>query len=402
MPPQAVILNIAIVVAIVGIIVYWVRRFAVFRGYKSIEADVQKVCELLKSEAVREGSDVVVAGHYSWFPTIVRFSHKVDTPGLDIQMRVPSKFNLSVTPKTASFTGEGRVLMRTGSASLDKRFNVRSDTPLEIRLLTGTTQALASLEQICCSTQTGFTIKNGAMELSELTIPPFTANHVFDHLQSMLVIARRVAEMPGASEIRVVPLPPRGSNWTIRIALSLALVCLVALLFAQPYGRSSGSSVVVANTSGVPAVDAIRVPRLNGWHVMTADDFSGAATRFLNDHHLPATGHIYADFAGRGALAGSAYLLINSEGQCRVSMLSAGMVAYDAVFPRVDLVARIPKASLGRIQWNSAPQFPSDGDALLVVQNVDDPAASLVLLRHGLQTYSGRPADFTQIILVSE
>lgn len=402
MPPQAVILNIAIIVAIVGIIVYWVRRFAVFRGYKSIEADVQRICELLKTEAVRERSDVVVAGHYSWFPTIVRFSHKVDTPGLDIQMRVPSKFNLSVTPKTASFTGEGRVLMRTGSPSLDKRFNARSDTPLEIRLLTGTTQALASLEQICCSTQTGFTIKNGAMELSELTIPPFTANHVFDHLQSMLVVARRVAEMPGASEIRVVPLPPRGSSWSIRVALSLALVCLVALLFAQPYGRSTGSSVVVANTSGLPETDANRVPRLKGWHLMTPDDFSGAASRFLADHHLPATGHIYADFAGRGALADSAYLLANSEGQHRVSMLSAGMVAYDAVFPRIDLLARIPKASLGRIQWNSAPQFPSDGDALLVVQDVDDPAASLVLLRHGLQTYSGRPADFTQIILVSE
>jgi hypothetical protein len=402
MSPQAVILNIAIIVAIVGIIVYWVRRFAVFRGYKSIEADVQKICELLKTEAVREGSDVVVAGHYSWFPTIVRFSHKVDVPGLDIQMRVPSNFTLSVTPKSASFTGEGRVLMRTGSTSLDKRFNARSDTPLEIRLLTGTTQALASLEQICCSTQTGFTIKIGAMELSELTIPPFTANHVFDHLQSMLVVARRVAEMPGASEIRVVPLPRRGSSWSIRVALSLALVCLVALLFAQPYGRSSGTSVVVANTSGVPAVDASRVPRLKGWHVMTPDDFSGAASRFLADHHLPATGHIYADFAGRGTLADSAYLLVNGEGQSRVSMLSAGMVAYDAVFPRIDLLARIPKASLGRIQWNSAPQFPSDGDALLVVQDVDDPAASLVLLRHGLQTYSGRPADFTQIILVSE
>ena len=84
-----------------------------------------------------------------------------------------------------------------------------------------------------------------------------------------------------------------------------------------------------------------------------------------------------------------------------MSMVSGGMVAYDAVFPRIDLLARIPKSSLAQIQWKSAPQYPADGDALLVVQNAVDPSASLVLLRHGLQTYSGRPADFTQIDLAS-
>src|SRR5690349_2102473 len=109
MTPQAVILNIAIVVGIVGIIVYWIRRFAVFRGYKSIEADLLKLAELLKTTPVREGSDVVLAGDYNAIPTIVRFSNKVDTPGLDLQMRVPSTFNLSLMPKSISLAGEGRV-----------------------------------------------------------------------------------------------------------------------------------------------------------------------------------------------------------------------------------------------------------------------------------------------------
>jgi hypothetical protein len=50
----------------------------------------------------------------------------------------------------------------------------------------------------------------------------------------------------------------------------------------------------------------------------------------------------------------------------------------------------------------SGPSLPPDGDALLVVQNANDPTASVVLLRHGSQTLSARPADFNKIDLVSQ
>ena len=99
MQPLALILNIAIVVGIVGIVVYWVRRFAVFLGYKAIEPDVLKIAELLKAQPLRDRSDVVLEGHYGGNPTIVRFSHRVDTPGLDIQMRVPAAISFFLMPK---------------------------------------------------------------------------------------------------------------------------------------------------------------------------------------------------------------------------------------------------------------------------------------------------------------
>src|SRR5215813_13025495 len=107
MQPLTLVLNIAIVVGIIGIIVFWVRRFAVFLGYKAIQPDVLQVAGLLKTDAYRDGRDVVIAGHYGGYPTIVRFSHKVDTPGLDIQMRVPATFGFSLMPKT-TLGGEGR------------------------------------------------------------------------------------------------------------------------------------------------------------------------------------------------------------------------------------------------------------------------------------------------------
>ena len=404
MSPLTAVFNIAIIVAIVGIVVYWVRRFAVFRGYKDIQSDVLRIAALLNTQPVREGKDVVVAGYLGWLPTIIRFSKQLDTPGLYVQMRVPATFNFTVMPKSSGLPGEGRVLMRTGSALLDKRFNTRSDNPLEVRMLLGTAEAMQALQQLCCSTQTGVSIKGQTLELSEMMVPAFTGNHVLDHLHAMNLLASRIREMPGASAIRLQRLPPAGSGWTIRIALSLGLVCLVALLFVQPYKHSGGDFSVNAGASptGVMPADAERLQRLQGWHVARVDDFSGSAARFLQERGLPPVGRVSADFTGRGAQSDAAYLLVNSEGQRRVSMLAGNSVAYDAIFPRVDALARIPKQSLGKIKWKTAPQSDSDGDALLVIQNADDPTASLVLLRHGTDTYSARPLNFGQIDLAAQ
>jgi hypothetical protein len=404
MSPLAVVLNIAIIVGILGIIVYWVRRFAVFRGYKAIESDLLRVGELLKGQPVRDGNDVVVAGYYGGLPTFVRFSNSVDTPGLDIRMSVPATFNVSIMPKSATFVGEGRVLMRTGSSALDSKFNARSDQPVDVGMWLGTKDARTRLEQLCCSSQTGFSVKDHAMELSELTIPSYAANHVADHLESLAALAKRAQDMPGASDIKIAPLPPAGSSWTIRVALGAALLCLLALLFTQPYQRLAETlnPKTPAQSSGVAAADAARMSQLTGWHVAERDDFPGAAARFLYSHNLGLSGHVTADFSGQGGESESAYLLVNSQGQKRVCLLTRGTVAYDAVFPHADLVARIPKSSLATIQWSVAPQFKSDGDALLVVQNAEDPSASLVLLRHGAQTYSARPVDFTRIELASD
>jgi len=406
MQPLALILNITIVVGIVGIVVYWVRRFAVFLGYKAIEPDVLQIAELLKAQPLRDRSDVVLEGHYGGNPTIIRFSHRVDTPGLDIQMRVPATLNLFLMPKNFATTNEGRVLMRTGSVPLDRRFNARTDHPMEFKMLTTGAAMKSSLEQLCCSTQTGLSVRDRTIELSELTIPPFTANHVFDHLQSMLTLAKTIQNMPGADRIKVDPLPRRGSSWPVRVALAGGLVCLVALLFTQPYNRMAGASAnsnMIAPPSGVAPGDALRLQQLQGWHAAGRDDFSGAALRFLREHRLEASGRIAGDFGGRGAAADSAYLLVDTTGRRRVSMLTRGIVAYDAIFPKVDFLARISKSTMAKIQWMpSGPALPPDGDGLLVVQNANDPTASVVLLRHGSQTLSARPADFNKIDLASQ
>lgn len=406
MSPLAIFINIAIVVGILGIVVYWVRRFAVFRGYKSIEDDALRIAEMLNTQPVRDGMDVIIAGHYGEQerPTIVQLSHRVDKPGLHIKMRVPATFAMSIMPKAAALAGNGRVLMRTGNANLDRRFNARSDQPMEVRMFLGTAPALSNMEKICCSTQTGFAIKNRVMELTELTIPAFTGNHLAGHLEAMATLAQRLEDMPGASDIKVQPLPPQGSSFTIRVTLALGLLALVGLLFIQPYNHPNADANTrsTVRLSGVDPMDASRIPKLQGWHVAGPDELSGRAVIFLREHNFEIAGHARGNFSGQPGVPDSAYLLLNDQGQQRVCMLSHGLVIYDAIFPHVDMLLRIPKTQLGKIQWSTAPQGPSEGDGLLVIQNADDPTAGLVLLKHGQQTYSARPADFTDIDLTSQ
>jgi hypothetical protein len=190
------------------------------------------------------------------------------------------------------------------------------------------------------------------------------------------------------------------------VALAGGLICLVALLFTQPYSHTQGANASInpsAAQSGITPADAARMQQLQGWRVAQVDDFSAPGLRFLREHRLEPAGHIMADFSGRGGAPDSTYLLVDGTGRKRVSMLAKGMVAYDAIFPKVDAVARISKSTVAKIQWmSSGPQYPSDGDALLVVQNANDPTASVVLLRHGTQTLSARPADFNKIDLASQ
>jgi hypothetical protein len=277
---------------------------------------------------------------------------------------------------------------------------------MEFKMLTAGAAMKNSLEQLCCSTQTGLSIRDRSIELSELTIPPFTANHVFDHLQSMLTLAKTIQNMPGADRIKVDPLPRRGSSWPVRVALAGGLVCLVALLFTQPYNRMAGASANTGNSSppsGIAPGDAMHMQQLQGWRAAGRDDFSLSALRVLREHRLQASGHIVGDFGGHGTTTDSAYLLLDTTGRRRVSMLTRGAVAYDAIFPKVDLLARISKSSMAKIQWmSSGPPLPADGDGLLVVQNANDPTASVVLLRHGAQTLSARPADFNKIDLATQ
>ena len=132
-------------------------------------------------------------------PAVVRFSYADNTPGLNIRMKAPSTFALSIVPKTAQVSEGGRVAVRTADEMFDARFVTRTDQPTQAKMFLSGKQTLAQLQKLCCSSKTFLTMSNGNMELSELVIPsPYTDRHISDHLDSLLRVAAALGQMPGA------------------------------------------------------------------------------------------------------------------------------------------------------------------------------------------------------------
>src|SRR5437016_5123032 len=203
--PALIALAIIAVVGIVGYLIAYVQRSSTMRGYEDLAPDVQAIAKVMKAERFRDGADLVLNGNYGKFPAIVRFSYSDNTPGLNLRMKAPATFTLSVVPKGAKAT-EGRVQVRTTEEMFEARFVTRTDHPTQARLFLSDKQAMAGLQKLCCSSKTFFTVVTGGLELSELVIPsPYTAKHVSDHLDAMSKIAQSLASMPGADAVKITP-----------------------------------------------------------------------------------------------------------------------------------------------------------------------------------------------------
>src|SRR5438105_7882701 len=111
--PIAIALVIIIVLGVVGAIISLFRGRTTFSGYEDLAPDARAIAKALTdSEVFRDGGDLVVSGNFQKLPTIVRFSYDENTPALNIHMKAPATFTLSVVPKGARAT-EGRVLVKT-------------------------------------------------------------------------------------------------------------------------------------------------------------------------------------------------------------------------------------------------------------------------------------------------
>lgn len=394
-------LTIAGVTAVLIGVVYLIQRRSLYRGYENIEEAVNQIAAGLKADTFRDGDDLVIAGSFQGFPAIVRFSYNQNTPGMHIEMRAPATFDLLLSPKKI-ITTRGRMVVRTGNSSLDSRFNARTDHPTQARMLFNDKAALSHLEKLCCSTNTDFTVKSGALELNELSIPTFPARHVLDHIESLDVLAKVVAKMPGAHEIQMEPVKQERRTWMYPALAVVLLLSVGVAVFSRPeknpaYVQETPHYVPV----GMEPVDAEHLLRLEGWRLAGSDDFSPLAAGFLQQHSLSPSGRLKADFLGRGNAADSVYLLMDDQGKRRVSIMAGGVAAYDAIFDKLDAIGVIPKADLAGIQSTSDKPLESDGDGLLLVQDASNSASGLVLVLHNKQIDSARPLDFTRINLYS-
>lgn len=395
--------GIIIAVAIAGYVIAYFRDQATVRGYDELLPDVMGLSKLLKAERFRDGNDLVVSGNCGKFPTIVRFSYDDNTPGLNIRMKAPSTFTLSVVPKGAK-ASEGRVQVRTTDEMFDARFVTRTDHPTQARMFLSGKQATGLLQKLCCSSKTFFTVVTGSLELSELVIPsPYTGKHVSDHLEAMGKMANTLGAMPGADAVKITPY--RGErNLVVRTAMVVLLVTGIAVLVSAVYERSAESGIFTAEAgtirppAGVSQADLQRMPGVIGWRVATADDFDANALSWVQSQHSGAvSGRLEGNFSGTQRGNESAYVFIRESGpqagERRVVILDNNQVLMDAGYRSLAIAAILPKDNFAGTEWQNKPAAP-DGDGVLIVRDANDPKSGIVLYASNGKLATARPSSY--------
>jgi hypothetical protein len=398
--PIAIALLVVAVLAIAGFVISTVRGKSTFSGYEELTGDSRAIAKTLtNSEIFRDGGDLVISGNFQQLPTIVRFSYDQNTPALNIQMKAPATFTMSVVPKGARAT-EGRVLVRTADDMFDARFTTRSDNPTQAKMFTSGKRVMQALQKVCCSTKTFFTLTPGAIELSELTLPqPYLARHVSDHITMMGQLAKQLAEMPGSESMKIRAMQREGSSWVVRGAVAAGVIAAVVTVVAasQDYGKPADQ--IGAGGSKLPAgllpADAQYMTRLDGWRVAGENDFGGAAVSWMRDNDQKAQGRITGDFTGIGGIPDVAYLLTNdATGKRRVAIVGHGAGYYDVTFDKVDGIALLPHRYIDRVEWTTPLTAKPDGDGVVVVTNGEDPQSAVVLFLKDKKVISAKPANF--------
>lgn len=402
--PIVVVIAVVAVLVVIGIVVSLVRGRSTFSGYEDIAEDCRQIAKTFsKSEIFRDGNDLVVSGNFGKLPTIVRFSYDENTPALNVHMKAPSTFNMSVVPKGSRAT-EGRVLVRTPDDMFDARFTTRSDNPTQAKMFTSGRTVMQALQKVCCSSKTFFTVTHGAIELSELTMPqPYMGRHVNDHIGMMGTLAKQLAEMPGSESVKIHAMQRERSSWPVKAAVAVGVLVAVITVVAatREYGKPThediGQNIDVP--SGMTASDAQLIVHLQGWRAAKEEDFAGVMRGWLRDNDQTPAGRLVGDFSGQGP-SESAYLLINEEtGKRRVVVVGHGAIRYDAIFEKVAGIGRVSKDSIDRAEWELKPQGKPDGEGLMVVFSGDKPEDALVVFLEGQKLLAGKPTDFQRLRL---
>ncbi len=375
-----------------------------FLGYEEFRQDARVIQAFLKAQLFRDVHDLVISGGAHGYRTTVRFSRSEHTPGLTIRMSVPSNLSLTVFPKEATIP-EGGVLVRTGNEQLDLRYVVRTDQPTQTRLFLNLNATIPQLKALCCSSKTFFNVEEGAIELIELTVPEEdTAEHLIAHVRSLAMLGPVLAQMPGASDVKVEKItPPRPlKKYGAVAAIIVLFVAGVAALAGYERERSMETSSSQTGTPvGIPNNEAQHIPDLAGWRLATSGDFDPEGVAWLRKHGIfNPSGRVEADFLDRGVPEDHAYVLINSEGWHRVVVLTSdNRVLLDHSEQNLALAARVPKAQLAAMPIQSGDSVHGMADGLLLVREKDDLHSAVVVSFNGSSVISAVPENYKNLSL---
>lgn len=378
--PLQIVLWIIAGLAGIGVIVTYLRTRMTYSGYEEIVGDIRKLSSSLRGETFRDGADVVVSGEWEKNPVVVRFSNQENTPGLNIRMPAAATFQLSVVAVGVQPTEGPRTPVKTTDDMFDARFTTRTDQPMNARLLL-TKSVTATLQRLACSKNTYIAVGSGSIEQSELVIPsPGTAAHVIEHLKSMASLAKKLKELPGSEKVKLYTIERERhvfARVVMAVGVAVAVLSIVAAMQVPPRAQS-GENATLAN--GILPVDANYISDVQAWHAATKSELDSSGVETMRSFGSEASGRVAGDFSGNGNGQDAAYLLVNAEGKRRVVIIANRQKKYDAMYPSIGFIARVPKNAVNSIQWkNDKGPGDVDGDGLLIVRQPQNEESGVVV-----------------------
>ena len=392
------VLVIALACAIIPYINLWRR----YRGYSEVRRDAAAIAYFLRGQIFRDMNDLVITGNTQTYRTTLRFSRDENTPGVNIRMEVPANFDVMIVPKDTPLPEGGQVI-RTGNDPFDAKWTVRTTQPTQARIFIAGSTAIAQIRKLCCSSKTFVNIEPGALELSELTVPDSAARHIIDHMESMAIVGKQLALMPGASQVKVERVtPPRPTNKVLVAVIAITVACTgITALANHEHTKKMSAAITGAGGSprGIPPDEALHIPHLQGWRLAGSPDFDPKLVTWLRSSNGHPDGRLEGDFTGGGTGTDHAYLLMNAEGAFRVVVLLGNDVKFDETFPNVALIAKVPKTAIRDIKIDTGSPATGNADGILVVKDKDNLHSGLVLSFNGGSPITAVPENYKSTTL---
>lgn len=391
-----------VLIALASVIIPYINSVRRFSGYSELRNDAQAIARFLRGETFRDMQDLVITGNTEGYRTTIRFSRGENTPGVNIRMDVPATFDLVIVPKDSPIT-EGGQPIRTGNDQFDAKWTVRTNQPTQARIFVAGTTAMAQIRKLCCSSKTFLNLERGALEVSELTVPEGSpSRHLIDHMQSMAIVGKQLALMPGAAQVKVERVsPPRPTSKVLVAVIAIVAVCtgIAALANFQHAKKMDATVGAGGSPMGIPTSEALYIPNLQGWRLAGSPDFDSNLVSWLRSSNAQPSGRLEGDFVGGGAGNDHAYLLVNADGAYRLVVLMGNQVKFDNTFPKVAVVAKVPKSAMRNIQIDTGSPATGNADGILLVMNKDNLHSGLVLSFNGGSPVTAVPNNYKSTTL---
>ncbi len=391
-----------LVIALASAVIPYVNLRRRFSGYSELRSDARAIAFFLRGQTFRDMDDLVITGNTQGYRTTIRFSQDENTPGVNLRMEVPATFDLMIVPKDSPLPESGQTI-RTGNDPFDSKWVIRTSQPTQARIFIAGNAAITQIRKLCCSSKTFINLDNGALELSELTVPDSPARHLIAHMESMALVGKQLALMPGAGQIKVERVtPPRPTSKVLVAIIAIVALCTgIAALANYEHTKGMNAAIVGAGGSpqGIPPDEADRIPHLQGWRLTGSPDFDPKLVKWLRASNGDPSGRLEGDFSGGGSGTDHAYMLVNGQGAFRLVVLVGTEVKFDATFPSCALVAKVPKTAIRDISIDTGSPASGNSDGILVVKDKDDLHSGLVLSFNGGSPITAVPKNYKSTTL---